>query len=227
MKISELIRVRDVALRDDEDESIPLRRAWVLTRVGKARKVLDVGCGTGALGATLIAANNEVHGIELNAEAALEASRRGLRVKVSDLEEGLPFETGAYDFVNMGGALEQVFDTRFVLEECARVLRPDGRLLLTVTNLNSLENRARVLAGGFPEGTGAYPEDHGGGRIRHFNVTKLRELLHTSGFRVVEERGIPWARTRGVWVDRPVSWLGRLLPGVCHRIFLVAEKARN
>ena len=114
--------------------------------------------------------NNEVWGVEVNPTAALVAQKRGIRVKVANVEEGLPFERGYFDVVNAGEVVEHLYDTKFFFDEVHRVLKKDGTFFFTTPNLNSLENRIRVLTGGYLSMVGAYPEDHFGNHVRIFNV---------------------------------------------------------
>ena len=83
------------------------------------------------------------------------------------------------------------------------MLKPGGQLLLTVFNLNSLENRWKVLRGHYLSEVGAYPEDHFGHHVRVFNLEKLQELCVQSGFQVEEARGIPLAREIGLPIKLP------------------------
>jgi demethylmenaquinone methyltransferase/2-methoxy-6-polyprenyl-1,4-benzoquinol methylase len=44
--------------------------------------------------------------------------------------EGLPFARGAFDFVSLGYGLRHIADLNALFGECARVLKPGGRLLV-------------------------------------------------------------------------------------------------
>lgn len=103
-----------------------------------ARRVLDVGCGAGALGAALREERGiEVAGLELSADAAAQARERLDAVVEADLDqlEELPFERGSFDAMVFGDVLEHLRDPHRLL----RVLRPwladDGALVCSIPNV--------------------------------------------------------------------------------------------
>lgn len=203
---------------------VPFRKEWVLKQIGRGRRVLDIGCLGGQFSQLMVAQNNEVWGVELNARAAKLAQKRGIRVKIADVEQGLPFEAGSFDVVHAGNILESLYDTHQFFEECARVLSPQGVLLFSTTNLNSLENRIRVATGGYLTMAGAFPEDHFGDHIRQFNLDKLRELCERSGFELEETFGVPVLQSQGRWIDLGLAALGKAFPEFSKLLIVRARK---
>ncbi|HEY2477630.1 MAG TPA: class I SAM-dependent methyltransferase [Solirubrobacterales bacterium] len=105
---------------------------------GEARRVLDVGCGAGALGAALREERGiEVVGLELSPDAAARARDRLDAVVEADLDQldDLPFERGSFDAMVFGDVLEHLHDPHRLL----RVLRPwlddDGALVCSIPNV--------------------------------------------------------------------------------------------
>jgi SAM-dependent methyltransferase len=99
--------------------------------LGSAARVLDAGCGSGR---TLeeLGRYGEVHGLELNPEAAEIARARGRgEVVVGRLEE-LPWDDGTFDLITCLDVIEHTPDDRATLHELRRVCRPGGWLLVTV-----------------------------------------------------------------------------------------------
>lgn len=218
--------------------SVHSRDRWVLKAVGRGRRVLDLGCGTGALAQKLAARNNELYGVEINPDAAAAARDRGVHVSLSDLNERLPFKKAYFDVVLASEVLEYVYDTRLLIEECARVLRPGGLLLLSAQNLNSLPNRLRMLVGRYPAGMGAYPEDGSGGQVRALNLPKLQELCGLAGFDIVQSRGEGdyrildkrrraargWEKGLTAGLSKTLTGLTRIAPGLSPMILIKAQK---
>jgi SAM-dependent methyltransferase len=100
----------------------------LLAAVGEARpeRILDAGCGDGALAALLTAP--KVVCVD-QSPAAVEAARaRGLEAFQADIQE-LPFEDASFDVVMCNWTLYHVADLDRGLSEIARVCRPGGRLV--------------------------------------------------------------------------------------------------
>ena len=190
MKLGDYLRHYDSLASEQRLVELPGRREQVLREIGRGKKVLDLGCLGGQFSKLIKDQNNDVYGVELNSRAAAEADKRGIRVKLFDLNDGIPFEDGFFDAVFAGEVLQFLFDTKFLFEECNRVLKPKGILIFTTPNMNSLSNRLRVLAGGYPRHLGAFPEDHAGRHVRIMNLQKIRELCQHTGFRVSNVTGL-------------------------------------
>lgn len=161
-----------------------------LAKEGRGKKILDVGCMEGEFSRVLMDQFHDVWGVEMDPVAAELAIKQGVHVKVANVEEGLPFESSFFDGVHAEDIVEHLFDTKNFFLECYRVLKPGGFFVFTVPNLNSIENRIRVLRGGYLANVGAYAEDHFGQHIRIFNEEKVRELCSQTGFQVDQIRGI-------------------------------------
>jgi 2-polyprenyl-3-methyl-5-hydroxy-6-metoxy-1,4-benzoquinol methylase len=214
MEMKEYLRRSDSLSTEEAYYEIPFRKEFLLSVIGYGKRVLDVGCLGGQISSLILQQNNEVWGVELNRAAAAVAETRGVRVKVADVEEGIPFEAEYFDVVNAGEVLEHLYDTKHFMLECNRVLKPEGSLLMTVPNLNSWDNRVRVLSGKYLSMAGAYPEDHYGNHIRIFNQAKIRELCRQTGFEIRETRGVPALQSLGKLLDLPLGLVGRLAPSL-------------
>ena len=142
-------------------------RAFVRS-LGRAARVLDLGCGDGRLTAELDAA--ELTAADVST-VALERSRRRLpEARFAELEPDapLPFDDGAFDLVLCAETIEHVRDVQLLLSEARRVLRPGGTLALTTP-------AARMLV---------RPPDPLSPHLRMFTRRSLRRLLDELGFDV-------------------------------------------
>jgi SAM-dependent methyltransferase len=98
---------------------------------GDGWRVLDVGCGTGAM-LSHLERYGEPSGVEADQQAVDLCRARGLtRVQHAD-PPPLPFDDGGFDLVTALDVLEHVDDDRRLLAEMRRVLRPGGVALVTV-----------------------------------------------------------------------------------------------
>ncbi|RVX41658.1 methyltransferase family protein [Nonomuraea polychroma] len=99
------------------------------------RRILDAGCGSGPLFAELRDRGAIVTGIDASA-GMLEMARQRLGtdadLRVADLASPLPFPNDTYDDVIASLVLHYLEDWGPTLAELRRVLRPGGRLLVSV-----------------------------------------------------------------------------------------------
>jgi SAM-dependent methyltransferase len=109
--------------------------------------VLEAGIGEGYGAALLAEIAGRVIGLELDAATAAHVTRRyGLDVVRADLQ-ALPLPDASVDVVVTLQGIEHLWDQAGLLAECARVLRPGGRLhcstpnRLTFSPGNALDDR--------------------------------------------------------------------------------------
>ena len=99
------------------------------------RRVLDAGCGHGPLMDSLRERGALVAGFDLSpAMIDLAADRLGpdADLRVADLCEPLPYDDHEFDVVTCSLALHYVQDCAPALAELRRVLRPGGRLVVSI-----------------------------------------------------------------------------------------------
>lgn len=108
-----------------------------LARDVDGRRVLDAGCGSGPLFAALRAKGAVVTGVD-GSPAMIELARRRLgddaALHVADLSRPLPFHDGAFDDVVASLVLHYLRDWEAPLAELRRVLKPGGRLIVSVNH---------------------------------------------------------------------------------------------
>lgn len=90
-------------------------------------KILDLGCGDGALTEKLVAAGCLVFGVDASAEQVKAARQRGLEVEVCSVES-LPFSQ-EFDAVFSNAVLHWVKDQPTALARIFRSLKPGGRFV--------------------------------------------------------------------------------------------------
>lgn len=112
-------------------------------------RVLDLGCGDGALLAHLREARGcSGYGIEIDDAQVLACLKRGLDVLQFNLEEGLSmFADDSFDVVLQIDTLQHLRNAETMLRETARVGRS---AIVAFPNFAHWPNRLRVLAGRMP-----------------------------------------------------------------------------
>jgi SAM-dependent methyltransferase len=174
------------APQDPEPWAWERRRALLLAEARPGERVLDLGCGAGRFVAALQAAGADPVGVEV-AEAALERARRnapGADLRAIEPDGSLPLEHASVDLVWCSEVLEHVADTAYALLEARRVLRPGGRLLVTVPFHGRLKGTLIALARFDAH------FDPLGQHLRFYTRTSLEATLRQAGFDSVRVR--PW-----------------------------------
>lgn len=100
-------------------------------RCKPAPRILDLGCGTGAVLDELNQVG-EAWGLDLSPHALGYCAQRGLQRLVMADAERVPFRDESFDAVVALDALEHVPDHESALAEVRRVLRPGGLFVLNV-----------------------------------------------------------------------------------------------
>jgi len=98
--------------------------------LARATPVLEVGVGTGIVAAALGRLGRTVVGIDISAEMLSRAhARLGSRIARADAHD-LPVPASAVDTAYLVWVLHLVAEPDQVIAECARVLRPSGRIVV-------------------------------------------------------------------------------------------------
>ena len=154
----------------------------VLPLIGKAGRVLDVGCLDGTIGELFLHMGNDVYGIDASQPAVAKALERGIKARLGNVEKTFPFDSESFDAVFAGEIIEHVFDVDAMLSEIGRVLKPDGVFVVTTPNLATLGRRLLLLINRNPNIEISFTGS-AAGHIRYFIRSTLFELLETHGFR--------------------------------------------
>lgn len=116
-----------------------LRRAeWIVraARMGPAKRVLEVGCGTGFFSEIFSRTGAALRAIDISSELLEKARSRGLsgvEFRVSDIEH-LPWADGFFDAA-VGVRVLHHLDMEAAFREIVRVLKPGGRIAFCEPNM--------------------------------------------------------------------------------------------
>lgn len=116
-----------------------IRIPWILSKVQKGSRVLDIGCGAGFLTHALDEAGHTVSGIDLS-ESSLEIARlKSPRVDYQKADAyALPYPNDSFDCVFAMDVLEHVDDPAQLIQEASRVLKPKGLFFFHTFNRTPL-----------------------------------------------------------------------------------------
>lgn len=104
----------------------------VLANVTRVDRILDLGCGTGMLLSPLERRAKFVVGVDMSAEMLRTAKKRatGTPLVLADADH-LPFADGSFDIAVSVTLLQNMPDPGKTVCELARVLRSDGKAIIT------------------------------------------------------------------------------------------------
>lgn len=167
-----------------------------LIQLRPGESVLDVACGTGAVArvaAERVGPHGSVVGLDANAGmlqvAAETASDAGAAVTWHQADAvRLPFEDDRFDVVFCQQGLQHMPEPHLVLAEMYRVLRPGGRLALSVWRRLHHNPAWALVADVVARHVGATAGDQMRSPFGGGNVEVLRRLLKTVGFETVVAR---------------------------------------
>jgi SAM-dependent methyltransferase len=196
-----------------------LLERW-LEEFSPSQRILDLGCGPGSLPAQLAGLN--VCGVDVDPKALARNARMPSACADS---HRLPFAGRSFDLVICNHSLEHCHDTPGTIREIRRVLKPDGRLFVTVPD-----------GGSFSDGLYRFLLC-GGGHLQRFSFEGIvgdiesGAGLHLAGWKELfssfiyldKQNFVPAPRGRlpGPF-PRRMRWAGRLPAWsfACTRIFL-------
>jgi len=102
-----------------------------LLRIKSSQSFLDVGCAQGYYISIAKTRTSNLFGIDYVPAFVAEAKKTGAKVVACSAEK-LPFESNKFDFVLCTETLEHVSDWKKAVSEIKRVLKKNGRAIITV-----------------------------------------------------------------------------------------------
>ena len=101
---------------------------------GSLGKVLDLGCGTGALLDQLRGCSAELWGLDVSQEGLKFCAIRGHKKLVLADATRIPFRQNYFDVITAIGLIEHLDDDQLFLYEVKRLLKPNGTLILLTSS---------------------------------------------------------------------------------------------
>lgn len=145
--------------------------------------IADLGCGTGFLLHRAAENNPGLHlvGIDISREMLREARQMvsGQALLTEADARRLPFQDATFNAVVISSMLQCLPDANRVLSEAARILRPVGRLVVTVWDENALSTRLHACWINWK------------GRASIYGHPDLQSLIHAAGFHLAHENAYP------------------------------------
>ena len=154
----------------------------------QGKRIIEIGCGGAATSAAVKNALNADYyvGIEVNEQAAERARAQIDKVIVADLNKSSSQDLGIaaddFDLLLALDVLEHLYNPWDVLADWARVLRPGGRVMVSIPNMQNIELVAALAHGQFQyDSAGLRDATH----IRFFTEASAIDLVQGAGLVVV------------------------------------------
>ena len=166
--------------------------------VPEGSRVLDLGCGDGALLAHLQDTRGcRGYGVEIDDAKVLGCMRRGVNVLQLNLEDGLTmFEDNAFDMVLQIDTLQHLRNAETMLRETARV----GRLgVVAFPNFAHWPNRLDVLRGRMPVTKRLPYQWYDTPNIRVGTYADFEVLARKDGLAILDAFGIQAGKAVRTW----------------------------
>lgn len=174
-----------------EDRNAPgtQKKVIELLRAMPSGKLLDAPSGEGALGQRL-RGDYDLVCVDIDENFF---KLKGVPFHRVDLNDTLPFEDETFDYITSVEGIEHLENPFKCIREFARVLKPDGTLILTTPNIMSIKSRTRfflysyhdffrfiTLEGEYRHSQTEYEHQH----INPMTFQELRYALNKAGLSV-------------------------------------------
>jgi 2-polyprenyl-6-hydroxyphenyl methylase/3-demethylubiquinone-9 3-methyltransferase len=192
----------------------PLRLEWINARAPLAGKtVADIGCGGGILAESMARKGAQVTGIDLSEKALKVADLHSLesgvqvRYELVSAEDLAAREPARYDVVTCMEMLEHVPDPAAIVQACATLVKPGGRVFFSTINRNLKSYLFAVIGAEYvlqllPKGTHEY--------AKFIQPAELARFIRDAGLTVDSLKGMsynPLTKIYSLNQDTDVNYL--------------------
>ncbi len=148
----------DEAILVDLAETIEAHPWWrarasltisLLDRLGVRRpsRILDAGCGWGVTLRSLERAGHEVTGLDVSRMALERLDSPGRTLIEADLTQPFPHQQASFDVILALDVIEHLDDDRAAVANLARLLKPDGLMIVSVPALPEMFSEFDAVQG--------------------------------------------------------------------------------
>jgi SAM-dependent methyltransferase len=165
----------------------------LLHRVGKSKRVLELGSSTGYLTQAMQEKFGcRVTGVEIDPAAAQKARDKGLDVRVLDLDFAdlsVEFAGEKFEAVLLADVLEHLRDPAATLRQISKILAPGGKIVASIPHAGHGDIKMALLTGRLPfRPMGLLDHTH----VKFFTRSLLEDLFIKSGYRIDEIERNRW-----------------------------------
>lgn len=172
----------------------------ITARSTQQYSLLELGCRTGMLIKFLKAnglTNIKCYGIDMDPDFLKNAALLGMTAKKCDLNwEDIPFVNNMFDYIISFELLEHIPFYHKHFSEIKRILRNNGKFLLTTPNITTLGNRLKFLMGF--DVHRVYSLNQKDVHYRMFTMKSVIELFRLHGFKIEKTNYLISNKSKGL-----------------------------
>ena len=162
-------------------------------------EVLELGCGTGYFTEAIVKNSKNVFATDLSEELLEKAKERlGGNYKITFQKENcmnISFASNKFNTVFMANLIHIIEDPLKVIQECYRILKDNGLLIITsFTNYNMKTWEIIKLGFGYIKVWGKPPK-----HTHRFSPDSLSALIQSAGF-LIEESKVLGNKTKSIFI---------------------------
>lgn len=195
-----------------------------IEKLPKSAKILEAGCGFGHWVFWMAKHNFQVTGVDI-AEKTIETAKLYAKNKkisnckfvVADIRK-LPLEDNSFDMIFSFGVIEHFKNPKPLMLELKRVLKPGGKIFLSVPNIYSMHSLTRPMAKLLGRWNLGYESS--------YNQDQLKNLFTDNGFKVTQCGIMPGGEFFGSGV-RSIPIVGKTLFRILTKISFVLENKQG
>lgn len=193
--------------------------------------ILEVGAGEGQITRFLLGKNVKLKSLEPATEFYETLKKKFSEEPVEILN--LVFEDyetdERFNYIFLVGVLEHIERPEAVLTKIRKYLKPEGKLIITVPNANSVHRHLGVIKKKIKDVYELGPLDIKVGHFRHFDLESLVGLVKKSGFSIDVKSGILIKNQPNHQMEKltreelnVLYKIGKSSPEVCAELFIIA-----
>lgn len=155
-----------------------------------AKKILEIGCGTGALGYKYKQSNSrcEYHGIELSEKAvdyAISQNRLD-SIQIGDIEKSslnnFGFDKESFDCIIYGDVLEHLIDPWNTIINHSEYLKQNGLIISSIPNISNFSIIYQLLKGKWTyQDEGLLDRTH----LRFFTLESIKQMFSSANMAII------------------------------------------
>jgi methionine biosynthesis protein MetW len=155
----------------------------VAEKIQPKSTILEIGCNTGYFSRSLIKCGHEVLGIEVDADAAQIAISNGVNVICGSIEENSLIKSinQKFDIILMMDVLEHCVHPVDVLKSLQKIIKPNGKIIITGPNVAYWAVRKDLLLGRWNyTDSGILDRTH----LHFYTASTWQSLIEDSGYKI-------------------------------------------